>query len=127
MTRCIGLTAKGDLCKGVAARGSDWCPAHDPARKDARRRNASRAARSKPGREMKDLKAQLETLAEDVLAGDTEPKVGAVVNQLLTTRTRLLETERKIRETEDLAARVEELDLLLKDRDQGEKEGRYGA
>ncbi len=122
MTRCIGLTAKGDLCKGVAARGSDWCPAHDPARKDARRRNASRAARSKPGREMKDLKAQLETLAEDVLADTIEPKVGAVVNQILNTRVRLIEVERKLHETEELAREVAELSEAFK-RQQEKKHG----
>lgn len=57
---------------------------------------------------MRDLKAQLETLAEDVLDNTIEPKVGAVVNQI-NTRVRLIEVERKIRETEDLAREVEEL------------------
>lgn len=109
MTQCIGVKPNGELCKGVAGRDSDYCPAHDPARKEARRRNASKAARSKPGREIKDLKAQLEDLAGDVLSGETEPKVGAVVNQILNTRTRLLEAERKIRETDELERRVEEL------------------
>lgn len=113
MAGCIGVKPNGALCKGVATRDSDYCPAHDPARKEARRRNASKAARSKPGKEIKDLKGQLEDLAADVLAGETEPKVGAVVNQILNTRTRLLETERKIRETEELAREVEELRDLL--------------
>ena len=99
MAGCIGVKQEGELCRGVATRDSDYCPAHDPARKEARRRNASKAARSKPGREIKDLKGQLEDLAADLLAGETEAKVGAVVNQILNTRTRLLETERKIRET----------------------------
>lgn len=79
MTQCIGIKPSGELCKGVATRDSDYCPAHDPARKEARRRNASKAARSKPGREIKDLKGQLADLAADVLSGETEPKIGAVV------------------------------------------------
>jgi hypothetical protein len=119
MTRCIGLKPNSELCKGVASRGSDYCPAHDPARKEARRRNASKAARSKPGREIKDLKSQLEDLAADVLSGKTESKIGAVVNQVLNTRVRLLETERKIRETEELAREVEELRDLLEAQREG--------
>ena len=110
MAGCIGVKPDGGLCQGVARRGSDWCPAHEPARKEARRRNASKAARSKPGREIKDLKDQLADLAAGVLGGTTEPKIGAVVNQILNTRARLLETERKIRETEELERRLEELE-----------------
>ncbi len=124
MAGCIGVKPDGALCRGVAARGSDWCPAHDPARKEARRRNASKAARAKPGKEIKDLKAQLADLAADVLDGTTEPKVGAVVTQIVNARTRLLETERKIRETEELAREVEE----LRDMVEHQKEvGRRGA
>ena len=118
MTQCIGVKPNGELCKGVAGRGSDWCPAHDPARKDARHRNASLAARSKPGREIKELKAQLETLAGDVLNDAIEPKAGAVVNQILNTRVRLIEVERRQRETEELAREVAELADAL-ERQQG--------
>ncbi len=113
MAGCIGVKPSGELCRNVATRDSDYCPAHDPALKEARRRNASKAARSKPGKEIKDLKGQLVDLAAGVLDGTTEPKVGAVVNQILNTRTRILETERKIRETEELAREVEELRNLL--------------
>lgn len=118
MTQCIGVKPNGELCKGVAIRDRDYCPAHDPARKEARRRNASKAARSKPGREIKDLKAQLEDLATDVLSGLIDPKVGAVVTQILNARTRLLETERKIRETEELEKRLETLEALLDQKDE---------
>ena len=113
MTQCIGVKPSGELCKGVASRGSDYCPAHDPARADARRRNASKAARSKPGNEIKGLKSQLEDLAADVLSGSTEPKVGAVVNQIINTRVRLVEAERRIRETDELEREIEELRDLL--------------
>ena len=123
MVGCIGVKPNGELCKGVAGRGSDWCPAHDPARRDARRRNASKAARSKPGQEIKDLKAQLADLAADVLDGTTEPKVGAVVTQIVNARTRLLETERKLREAEELERRLEELEALLESKREGDRWG----
>ena len=119
MAGCIGVKPDGALCRGVAARGSDWCPAHDPAREEARRRNASKAARAKPGKEIKDLKAQLEELASGVLDATTEPKVGVVVTQVVNACTRLLQTERKIRETEELEARLEELEALMASRREG--------
>ncbi len=118
MAGCIGVKPNGDLCRCVAAQGKDYCTAHDPARKDARSRNASKAARSKPGREMKDLRAQLEDLSNDVLAGTTEAKGGAVVNQILNTRVRLIEAERRWRETGELEAQVEELrEMVARDND----------
>jgi hypothetical protein len=70
---------------------------------------------------MKDLKAQLETLADDVLNDRIEPKVGAVVNQILNTRVRLIEAERKLREAEELEERLTELETVL-----GQKEQRWG-
>ena len=126
MTQCIGVKPNGELCRCVAARGSDFCPAHDPARKEARHRNASKAARSKPGREIKDLKAQLESLAKDVLKKSVEPKVGAVVNQILNTRARLIEVDRKLRETEELARELEELREMV-ERDSGRGEVRRAS
>jgi uncharacterized Zn finger protein (UPF0148 family) len=126
MTQCIGVKPNGDLCKGIATRGSDYCPAHDPARKEARHQNAKKAARSKPTREIKDLKGQLEDLAHEVLEGSVDKGVAAVVNQILNTRTRLIETERKVRETEELEKRMAELESLLSQQEQGGG-GRYGA
>ena len=50
--------------------------------------------------------------------------VAAVANQLINTRLRAVEVERKIRETDELEARLEELETLLEQRDEGR---RYGA
>lgn len=113
MTRCIGVKPDGALCKGIASHGSDYCPAHDPAREEARRRSASKAARSKPGREIVHLKAQLKDLAEDVLTASVDPKVGAVVTQIVNARLKLIELERRIRETDDLETRIEQIQEAL--------------
>jgi hypothetical protein len=77
---------------------------------------ASRAAKSKPNRELSSLKALLEDLTERVLAGDLETGRAAVANQLVNTRLRAIEQERKIRETEELAERLEALEGVLKGR-----------
>jgi hypothetical protein len=113
MSKCIGFKPDGSLCQGVAKRGSDWCPSHDPARKDARRRSASKAARSKPGREIGNLKAQLAELAENVLNATVEPKVGAVVTQIFNARIKLIDCERRIKEADELEAKIEEIQNAL--------------
>lgn len=77
---------------------------------------ASKAARAKPNREIRDVKAQLEDLTERVLAGDLPTGPAAVANQLINTRLRAIEIERKIREAEELETRLEALEAVLKAR-----------
>ena len=71
---------------------------------------ASKAARSKPSRELPSVKALLEDLTERVLSGDLETGRAAVANQLVNTRLRALEQERKNKETQELEARIEALE-----------------
>jgi hypothetical protein len=77
---------------------------------------ASKAARSKPNRELSSVKALLEDLTERVLAGELETGRAAVANQLVNTRLRAIEQERKMRELEELAERLEALEGVLKGR-----------
>ena len=110
MAGCIGVKPNGDLCQGVAARGSDWCPAHDPARKEARRKSASRAARSKkPGREIADVKEQVAELIRDVRAGSVERSDAIACGQLYNVLLRAVSVGLKVRETDELARELEEL------------------
>ncbi len=106
MARCAGLTAKGDQCMASAAPGAKWCFNHDPDRAEERTRNASRAARSKPNKTLKDLHGLLEDLTGRVISGDLETSRGAVANQLITTRIKLFEYERRLKETEELEERL---------------------
>jgi hypothetical protein len=71
---------------------------------------ASKAARSKPNREIPAIKSLLEDLTERVLSGELATGQAAVANQLINTRLRAIEQERKIRETEELEARIEALE-----------------
>ena len=103
---CAANTRNGHPCKGLVRPGNDYCPAHDPARADARRRAASKAARSKPGGESGALKEQLKKLAEDILDERVKPKEAAVVTQIANAYTRLLEFEKKFEEYEEIEARI---------------------
>ena len=116
MTKCAAITGKGRPCKGLVRLHSDYCPAHDPARADARRRSASKAARSKPGGEVRDLKDRLTNLADDVLAGRVETKDAAVLTQIVGAHVRLLDFERKFREQEEFEARLVALEEGVKRR-----------
>jgi hypothetical protein len=84
MARCPGIKRDGGQCT-VIVNGSQttYCYQHDPKRAGERRRNASRAARSKPSRELGALKGQLRAVADGVLSGAVEPKRGAVAVQAL--------------------------------------------
>lgn len=96
---------------------------HDPANAEKRRRSASKAARSKPSRELRTIKAKLSDLTDQVLAGEVETGRAAVANQLINTRLRAVELERKIREAEELEARIEELERAAEDQGGGRRWG----
>jgi hypothetical protein len=114
MARCPGIKRDGGRCT-VIVNGSQttYCYQHDPKRAEERKRNASRAARSKPSRELGALKGQLRAVADGVLSGALEPRRGAVAVQALSALTRALEQERKIKEADELTERLDALEDLV--------------
>ena len=107
---CTGIKRDGGPCTLPSNGPAGLCWAHDPANAERRRRGQFRGGRSKPSGEVAQIKRLLSDLADEVLTGTTEPKVGAVVCQIYNTRARLVELERKIRETDELEARLEALE-----------------
>ena len=121
MTQCIGVKLNGELCRGVAVRGSDYCPAHDPRRKEARKRSASKAAKAKkPAREVGDVKLEVAELIRQVRDKEMERADAIACGQLYNVVLRAVSVGLKVHETQVLEARVEELERLLK---QGEEAG----
>ena len=117
MAVCRATKANGEACVLSANGPQGLCWAHDPANREKRRRMASKAARSKkPSRELAGLKAQLQDLTKDVLAGDLETGRAAVANQLINTRLRAIEVERRVKEAEELEERLEAIERVLKGR-----------
>jgi hypothetical protein len=98
-----------------------YCYAHDPARAGERSRNASRAARSKPSREITAIKARLAEMADTVLSGVVPTAPYAVGNQILNTLLRAIELERKAKETDQLEARLEALERAGEDTKGGKR------
>lgn len=125
MAQCVGTKRNGEKCTATVEQAQRYCWWHDPANAEARRRAASKGGKSKPSREIRDLKKQLEDLAAGVLDGTVERGNAVVVNQILNTRARLIALERQIKETEELEERIETLEQRKEEQQRGGK--RWGA
>lgn len=125
MARCAGIKRDGGRCT-VIVNGSQttYCYQHDPNRAEERRRNASRAARSKPSRELVGVKQRLSDLADDVIAENVDKGVAAVASQILNVYLRAVSVELKAREQLELTERLESLEAALEQR---EGDRGYGA
>jgi len=127
MRGCSAIKANGERCKGIAATGSDYCPAHDPARAEERSRMASRAAKSRLSSTMMDIptiKSKLKDLYDAVLEGRVDRSAAAVANQIANTQLRAVEVERRVREQVELESRLDELEGLL---EEAEERSGYGG
>jgi hypothetical protein len=111
--QCSGRTREGTRCTRSVEGPNGLCWLHDPTRAEDRRRAAGKAGRSKPNRELQDIKTRLSELADDVLEGTVDKGKAAVCGQLYNTLLRAIGTELKIREQEVLLERVEELEEIL--------------
>jgi hypothetical protein len=110
MAKCAAIARSGHPCKGLVRPGNDYCPAHDPSRQEARRRAASKAGRSRPGRELTEAKRGIRDVVQGVRDGSIESRVGAVVFQGYNTLLKALDVERRWYETDELEARIESLE-----------------
>jgi hypothetical protein len=124
MARCAGTTRDGRQCTAIVKPPNEYCYQHDPARKEERKRNASRAGKSTGGREIRDLKRRISEVVEAVLEGSQDRGRAAVAIQGFNSLRGVLELERKVKETDELETRLEELESAL-EYQKGEHRG-YG-
>src|SRR5215217_1626774 len=113
MPRCAGRKPNGEPCERIVRASERYCYAHDPSRAAERKRNASRAGKSKANREATDVERtrdQLQSIADLVLGKDVAPAYAAVAVQALNGKLRALEILRKWRETDDLEQRISQLE-----------------
>lgn len=126
MALCSGIRADGGRCRAQAISNSGWCFSHHPDYEEQRQRRASKGGKrgGRPSVELARLQARFEGLAADVLAGDVERGVGAVVGQLLNGARACVRDGLAAREQEELVARLEALEEALERNNEGR---RYGA
>lgn len=125
MKRCQAIKANGGRCERIVSPEQDYCYSHDPDRQAERKRNAARGGRVKASSagEIARVKANLQALADDTLAGEVDTRATAVVTQVWNAYLSAIRTELKVKEIEELEARLEELEKAL----QHQKERRsYG-
>src|SRR3954454_9790947 len=124
MRGCSAIKANGERCRGIAATGSDYCPAHDPGRAEERSRMASKSRLSSSTMmDIPIIKSKLNDLYDAVLEGRMDRSAAAVANQIVNTQLRAVEVERRVREQDDLEIRLDELEGLL---EEAEERSRYG-
>ncbi len=113
MARCSGSKPDGTPCERIVGASQSYCYSHDPGRSGERRRAASKAAKSKPNRELADIKQRLSDLATDVLEGKVDRGKGAVASQVLNVYLRATAIELKVKEVTEFEERLEQLEGLL--------------
>lgn len=110
MGKCRATKANGEPCTLPANGLHGLCWGHDPANREKRRRQASRAARSKPGKkEVAALKEEIKTVISDVKAGNLDRNDAAVMIQGYRALKDFIELERRVKETDELEAEIAEL------------------
>ena len=114
MAFCRGTKRDGLQCTATVEPPQTYCWWHDPDNAEQRRRAASRAAKSKPNREIAAVKTLVEELTNRVIGAEgsdlLSASAGAVAAQLINVRLRAIELERKIKETEELEERIAALE-----------------
>jgi hypothetical protein len=123
MPQCAGIKREGGRCAVVVGESRTYCYQHDPANAEQRKRAASRGGKSKPNRELADIKHRLSDLADAVLDGTQNRGSAAVAGQLLNGVIRAVGVELKVREQLVLVERMEELESLL---ERWKERGGYG-
>jgi hypothetical protein len=122
---CMATKRDGSPCTLSSNESTGLCWAHDPANAERWRRGQSRGGKSKPTKEIIDIKRRLSDLAGDVLEGRVERGDGAVASQILNVYLRAVSVEMKVKEVEEIEGRLEELETALERKSQGGS--RWGA
>ncbi len=123
MPRCAGSKGDGTPCERIVGASRRYCFAHDPAKAEQRSRNASKAGRSKPLKELQEVREQLRSMAQQVLDGAVDRDDAGVASRILAVYLRAVEQERRVRELEDLLPRLAEIERRLDAEDGGRRWG----
>jgi hypothetical protein len=109
MPQCAGTKRNNERCTATVEPPQTHCWWHDPANAEQRRRAASKGGKSKPNRDVANVKRRLSVMADGVLDGSVDKGVGAVASQILNVYLRAVGIELKLKEQLELEARIEEL------------------
>jgi hypothetical protein len=124
LAKCAGYKGDGTPCERLISASAVLCYSHDTERVQERSRHASKAAKAKgPAGDLAAVKAQLRTIAEDVLEGRLDKGTGSVAAQILGVWARVTEVERRVKEAEELEERL----LALEQQSEARRGGVWGV
>jgi hypothetical protein len=109
MPVCAAIKPDGTRCRRSADGPHGLCWGHAPENAAERRKQASRAARGKAGKEVRGLKTDIRDLIGEVKRGELDRNDAAVMIQGYRALKDFIELERRILETDQLAAEIEDL------------------
>jgi hypothetical protein len=121
MAQCRGTKRDGSQCTATVNPLQTYCWWHDPENSERRRTTAAKGGKAKAGKAAKGLHELLEALTQQVIDGELETSKGAVANQLIGTRIRLLEYERRLKELLELEERLEALERAQEEQRGGKR------
>ena len=110
---CRATKRNGAPCTASATGANGYCWAHDPVNREKRKGAAAKAGRSKPGRELKEMKADLHKLIRRVLFSDLDKGRAAVALQGYNTLLRAIELERKVKEVKEMEERMKAVEQAI--------------
>jgi hypothetical protein len=109
MSQCSATKPNGERCKRTADGPEGYCWAHDPKNAAERHRSASRAARAKADKEVREVKREIQDLIAMIRDEGFDPTAANAINRLYNTLLAYILAERGIYREEDLAVRIREL------------------
>ena len=113
MHRC-GFTKPNDQqCGVMVSNYGDLCFWHDQAQRERMLAVSSKGGKSQGSAEIREIKKQLQDVADKVLSGELDRAIGGTVAHILQVKLRAVEVERRVIKLEALE---EELRSLLEGR-----------
>jgi hypothetical protein len=109
MSQCSFTKPNGKRCKLAAQGQQGLCWNHAPKNAEQRRKQASKAARAKADKEVREVKREIRDLIKAVRDEGFDPTAANAINRLYNTLLAYILAERGIYREEDLAVRIREL------------------
>jgi hypothetical protein len=109
MSQCSFTKPNGERCKLAAQGQQGVCWNHAPKNAEQRRKQASKAARAKADKEVREVKREIRDLIKAVRDEGFDPTAANAINRLYNTLLAYILAERGIYREEDLAVRIREL------------------
>jgi len=110
MPRCSGFKQDGSPCERIVSASQSYCFAHDPSKAEERSRNASRAGKRRPSREIASLKNEIRDYVKAVHKGELDRNDARAMFDGYKVLVALLRLERDVLLEDEITAKLEELE-----------------